>query len=182
MACASYRSHYSVWRGDCSYIWLANSKQISRTRPGFTLGFRFFAWPTRSPAAWSLPALTSATILGLAATSSRQRRSVPIHRRRDAHRRDHFAADLPGGEHLGEHFAAAAGVEVAGWTRRNQLGQAGGGERELLDRDRRSLSVRSTSCCIQLLASLPSPTSRPIRRSNRPAGGPGSPSRRCRRA
>ena len=47
-----------------------NSKQISRKRPGLTLGFCFLAWPIRLPAAWSLPPLMSATILGLAATNS----------------------------------------------------------------------------------------------------------------
>ena len=55
---------------DAAYILPTSSITISRKRPGLTLGFFFLAWPIRLPAACSLPALMSATILGLAATNS----------------------------------------------------------------------------------------------------------------
>ena len=58
---------------DDAHIFAIKFRHNSRTRLGLTLGFFFFAWPMSCPTPLSLPSLASATILGLSASSWRQR-------------------------------------------------------------------------------------------------------------
>ncbi len=134
---AERRRAFPGLTGRATQSFAINSKQISRTRPGLTFGLRFFTWPTRLPAAWSLPPLMSATILGFAATiswhSAISSRFVDL---RDALRLHHFGRRSAAGDHLGEHLAATAGVEIARLGRRAiNSARPAGRDRKLLDRD-----------------------------------------------
>ena len=120
-------------------IRLIRSRHICRTLPGLTLGFFFLAWPMRPAAACSLPPCTSATIFGLAASSSWQSATssssptaaIPS----DA---TTSATVRPDGEHLGEDLAAAAGVEVALLHAADQVGHRPRADRELRRSSRRA--------------------------------------------
>ena len=114
------------------------SESTPRTTPGsgsgLTLGFFFFAWPINCPRPLSLPSLTSATILGLAASSSRQRFSnsdsstaaMPI-------ACIVSSSDLPPASISANTSRAAAGGQAALADRVDQFGQLPGPHGKLLD-------------------------------------------------
>ena len=125
---------------------------------GSHLDFYVLAWPINPPAACSFPPFTSATIFGFSAMSlhtvsedhPRQRQQCPysLRLRQPACRFQEQQQIFPCPGLCQSHLFHPA----------NDISYSSRLDREIVICSRSSLSMRKTSCCIQLLATFPSPT------------------------